>query len=976
MFNIEKVMEQSEIGFAKHQILYDEKGQPVDYRFQAVNPTFENITGLKREALLNRRITEVMPKITQGDFDWIGFFGNLVTAGKKEVFEHYASPLDKWYRVEVFSCEKDCFTTLYTDITNERELIQASKAFLDDEQKANTYEEITQRMKHITGADYVALNVFLEDGEHFQTVAIEGVSSALKKVSQILGFNPQKKEWPPDPHRMALIREKTVTTFDHLHELTNHVLPKTAIQLLEKTFNLGRTVVIKSTQGEKIIGDFTLMFSKRNELQNENEAIIYSDMVGMLIERRKGLQKLAKKENQLQESRQQLDTIVSNTPAVIYTYRIDTKGNPNITFINENLKKVLGFEPDDFIDNTSLWERCVHPEDLPNLQEKLSGKNMTNEYRFQDKNGNYHWLLDKQKVLKKEAGLVEIIGTWWDITERKLAEEKLFHLLSNQELSAKISSVFVNTPVEQTESAIGLVLQTMAQFFKVDRIGIFQISPDGLYLNNTYEYCAQKVASIQKHLQQIQLKKEETPNPLDPCEVEAMILKAHPKPQKEEKYTCNSLVVINMLNEGKNAGFIYFDSGLNQKEWSEDDLSQIKFLTEIISNTLNKKELTENLMEARKKAEEANQAKSDFLANMNHELRTPLNGIIGFSDILRTMPLDEELKGFVDIVYTSGKHLADIITEILDFSRIEAGKFELNTEKTELNPLIKNTLSMVRPKAEGKGLGISSSIEHSVPEIVEVDGSRLRQVLLNLIANAVKFTDEGTVSVSVSLLERQRDQARLLFKVTDTGMGIKEEEQKKIFDPFHQADMAIDKKAQGTGLGLAISKKMLELMDTSLELESEYGKGSTFSFELELSCDETTDRDTTADDLTQEHSLFKNKKVLIVEDDPVNMQFAQTALGMLSKDIQIITAENGEEGYEQYREHQPDLILMDIRMPKLDGYQATGMIRSHNEDVPIIAMTAKALEEDKEDCLAAGMNEYLTKPVSMSQLKDLLYKYL
>src|SRR6056297_1574533 len=324
MFNIEKVMEQSEIGFAKHQILYDEKGQPVDYRFQAVNPTFENITGLKREALLNRRITEVMPKITQGDFDWIGFFGNIVTEGKKEVFEHYAAPLDKWYRVEAYSCEKDCFTTLFTDITNERELIQASKAFLDDEQKTNTYEEITQRMKHMTGADYVALNVFLEDGEYFQTVAIAGVPSALKKVSQILGFNPQKKEWPPDPHRMALIREKTVTTFDHLHELTNHVLPKTAIQLLEKTFNLGRTVVIKSTQGEKIIGDFTLMFSKEKELQNENEAIIYSDMVGMLIEKRKGLQKLTEKEGELRESQQQYQSIAEDTPALICRSLPDT----------------------------------------------------------------------------------------------------------------------------------------------------------------------------------------------------------------------------------------------------------------------------------------------------------------------------------------------------------------------------------------------------------------------------------------------------------------------------------------------------------------------------------------------------------------------------------------------------------------------------------------------------------------------------
>ena len=396
------------------------------------------------------------------------------------------------------------------------------------------------------------------------------------------------------------------------------------------------------------------------------------------------------------------------------------------------------------------------------------------------------------------------------------------------------------------------------------------------------------------------------------------------------------------------------------------------------SDITERKEMEEKLIHAKEEAEAGNKAKSVFLANMNHELRTPLNGIIGFSDILRNMPLDEEQKQFVDIVNTSGKHLADIISDILDFSRIEAGKFELNTEKTEVKPLIENTLSMVRPKAEGKGLCLSSSIEDTVPETVEVDSSRLRQVLLNLIANAVKFTDEGSVSVSVSLLERQQDQARLLFKITDTGMGIKEGEQKKIFEPFHQAEMSVDKKSQGTGLGLSISKKILELMGTSLELESEYGKGSTFSFELVLPYEKehSVDSNKINTENTQVLKELTNKKILIAEDNPVNMQYAQTAIAMLSKDIHIIQAQDGKEAYQLYREHTPDLILMDIRMPKLDGYQATKMIRAHDENIPIIALTAKASINDKEDCLRAGMDDYITKPVSLEVLKKTVGKYL
>ncbi|HPF17731.1 MAG TPA: PAS domain-containing protein [Thermotogota bacterium] len=1289
MFSIEKMMEQSDIGCAKHKMIYDAAGNPVDYYFQAVN--LEKLTGLKREALLNRRVSEVMPNITNDDFDWIGYYAEVVKNGKKHVFEQYAASLDRWYRVECFSCEKDCFTTLFTDITHERELVEASKAFLDDEQKANTYEEMTQRMRRITGSDFVALNVFMEDGEHFRTVAIEGVPGVLQKAAQMLGFNPQKKEWPPDPHRMALIREKTVTTFDHLHELTDHVLPKTAIKLLEKTFNLGKTVVIKSMQSEKIIGDFTLMFSKGNELQNENEAIIYADMVGMLIEKRRGLQKLAEKEKLLKESKQQLDTIISNSPSVIYTYRIDNHNNPHITFINGDVKKILGYDPEVFINNLSFFKSNIHPDDLSIWQKKIFGDNITCEYRFKDKTGTYHWIYDKQKILKKDTDSVEIIGSWWDITEKKEVEQRLKNseqnfnrffqtmddlifvgttegkiLYTNEAVSKKLgytkeelqdmyildvhpqsrkgeaetifaemfrgerntcplplqkksgdllpvetkvwfgkwndkeviygiskdlsqqqaaldkfTKLFDSNPALMTVSSIhdGKIIDVNHAFLKTlgyDKsevlgrtstdLNLF-VDPDekedivnelkqmksinekelkirtkdgkiltGLFSSEIIDNQNEKVyltvmtditkkKEIQAKLRENQIRLElamdagehgywehiiETnkmyfspgyfkmlgykPDEL-PMTMETWVNLIHPEDKKNILPQIDAYVSKNqpfktqlrlkckdgsykwITSSGKN---YYYDKqqkafrvvgthvdidelkrkneSLNEShriakmgrwdyyhqqddlQWSDGvfdifeidpkqfdgnyqafiervhphdrervaqawknsvanhqaydiehklmlDDGRVKWVKEHCYTEYDEtgypkhstgiiQDITE-LNREKEKAQMANQAKSMFLANMNHELRTPLNGIIGFSDILRTMPLEEDLRGIVDIIYTSGKHLSDIITDILDFSRIEAGKLELNTEKTELKPLIENTLSMVRSKAEGKGLSLYSFIENDVPETVEVDGSRLRQVLINLIANAVKFTDKGSVSVSVSLKERQRDTVRLLFKVTDTGMGIRKEDQKKIFEPFQQADMTAEKKAQGTGLGLPISKKMLELMGTSLELESEYRKGSTFSFELELSCERPTARDTTAEDITQEDFLFKNKKVLIVEDDPVSMQYAQTALAMLSKDIQVMTAENGEEGYEQYRKHLPDLILMDICMPKLDGYQATAMIRSHSKDIPIIiAMTAKALEEDKEKCMAIGMNEYLTKPVSLGQLKEILKKYL
>ena len=379
-----------------------------------------------------------------------------------------------------------------------------------------------------------------------------------------------------------------------------------------------------------------------------------------------------------------------------------------------------------------------------------------------------------------------------------------------------------------------------------------------------------------------------------------------------------------------------------------------------------------------RKLMEASIRENEFLTNTNHGLRTPLIGIMGFSDILRTTSLDDEQREYVEIIYSSGKYLADIIANILDFYKIEVGKFEMNPQKTDLKQLIENTLTVFRPDAEKKGLCISFSVEGNVPQFIEVDGTRLRQTLSNLVSNAVKFTDKGIITVSVTLLERQTDQARLLFRVIDSGIGIRKEDQEKIFEPFRQGVLSSDKKEQGTGLGLTISKKMLEMMGGSLELNSVYGKGSTFSFELLLPFEgeQVIVTEEVSFELADKTVDFTNKKVLIAEDNPINMHFARTAVNMLSKDIHVIKAKDGEEAFRLYQEHQPDLILMDILMPGINGYQATAMIREINEKVPIIAMTAKAMEKDKEKGLAAGMNEYITKPVSLKRLNETLIKHL
>src|SRR6056297_3535612 len=389
------------------------------------------------------------------------------------------------------------------------------------------------------------------------------------------------------------------------------------------------------------------------------------------------------------------------------------------------------------------------------------------------------------------------------------------------------------------------------------------------------------------------------------------------------------------------------------------------------------------LRNAKNKAEAANKAKTEFLATMSHELRTPLNGVIGFSEILKGTGLDENQGEFLDIVIQSAKNLLAIISDILDFSRIEAKRLKLVAVPTDIRDLLENTLEVVQSKATEKGLKIIKDIENTFPKTIAVDPLRFQQVLLNLLTNAIKFTDEGQVKLSVKKknIDEKAKKIKLHVSVSDNGIGIKQEHQNKIFEAFSQEDMSITRKYGGTGLGLSITKQLLEKMGSDLQLISTLGKGSNFYFELVLDYFEQAELEALSQNQTPAKkevpsSTFTGKKILIAEDDPINMKLALIGLSKISTELILIQAKNGEEAYQNYLQHNPDLIFMDIVMPEVDGYQATKMIRLRDTQIPIIAMTAKALKEDEEACLKAGMNAYITKPIALSQLKDTLERYL
>ena len=546
------------------------------------------------------------------------------------------------------------------------------------------------------------------------------------------------------------------------------------------------------------------------------------------------------------------------------------------------------------------------------------------------------------------------------------------------------TSEIIKSNSENLSQTLDNVLMKMGVFSEVDRVYYFSFDYKASTCSNTNEWCKPGIAPQISELQDIPI--EILPNWMNTMlrgdEIYIRDLNDLDEswgPEKEilEPQGIQSLLVLPVIEENFLFGFIGFDAVEEKIEWNDNARNLLQILSNNIASVIRRNNQNIELIEKTEAANAANQAKSQFLANISHEIRTPINSVIGFSELLKSTSLDEDQKVFVNGLNDSANFLFELVNQILDFTKIEAGQVVLLRERANLLELANSVHKTLMPLASSKNISFELRVDLGNSDCVLIDETRIRQVLVNLVSNGIKFTESGFVRLSLEKLGEFENKINIRFSVQDSGIGISVEQQKNLFSVFSQGDNSTSKKYGGSGLGLVISNDILELMDSKIICDSSPKNGSLFYFDMELETCEHDSSNLQLSEITSPQAEFnadEKLSTLIVDDNVLNLLLLKVMLQQVYPSLTIHEAADGFAALELMESVHPDFIIMDIQMPEMDGRETTKKIRTLNYNLPIIACTASVTDGEKERCLEAGMNDYIAKPISKELIRTILEK--
>ncbi len=692
----------------------------------------------------------------------------------------------------------------------------------------------------------------------------------------------------------------------------------------------------------------------------------------------------------LLQSEERLRALMNSSQTILFSCQ--PTGDYRATFISDNVELILGYSPEAFLDEAGFWYDYIHPEDRERVLLGLNRLEFDNiyslEYRLRSAEGGYRWFFAQLRLIRDQDNKgLECVGYLVDISDRKAAEKILEQQVQRERLLKQITDEIRQSlePQKIFETSANRI----GEAFGVDRcfLHTYEVEPIE-HLPIVAEYLSGDIASIQGVLGPIagnphihQLLQQDTAIIIDDVFTDPLVSSSR---EVSQQIGLKSILAIRTSYQGKANGLICLHQCNHQRHWITEDsalleavaaqvgiaIAHAKLLQQAEQRQIELAQQNLALETATEKAQAASRTKSEFLANMSHEIRTPMNAILGFSELLQNLVSDDLAQSYLRAIQTNGRTLLTLINDILDLSKVEAGKLKLNYESVNLPSLLRDIQQMFLQRAREKGLFLDLQIDDSVPVKIYIDEVRLRQICVNVVGNAIKFTEKGSVTIHVHsrINPSVQNHAYLEIAVSDTGIGISARDQILIFDAFRQSQGQSNRKYGGTGLGLTISRRLTQMMGGIVEVTSELEHGSTFTLIFpEIAITQTQTISPISTLKNHDLSQFPALKILIVDDVQSNRDLLSAYFN--STPHQVMMADNGVIALKLAIEHHPDLILLDLVMPQMDGQTVLQALK-HNPstaDICVIMVTASIQEQDFEELqpLAQG---FLRKPVSPHDL--------